>query len=307
MRRMVDQLLDLTQARLGGGIVVLPKAMSLSEVTRNVLDELRVGYPECVFEEQIQQELRGQWDPDRLEQVLSNIISNAVHHGRADRPVAVRLRSVDGEAIFEVHNDNEAGQEIPPELMPVLFDPFRRGRHERQRPRGSGLGLFIAREIVVAHGGRIEVRFCPGRRDELPDRPPPGGAGRKGRKTRPEAASGGGIVSQILIVEDDPNLRDTLQDVLVDDGYEVLAASQGVEALSILAAHTPALVILDLYMPVMNGWDLLAAMRADPRMRTIPTLVLTSAPGQAPPDTVVITKPQEIGTFLLAVRTALGK
>lgn len=114
-------------------------------------------------------------------------------------------------------------------------------------------------------------------------------------------------MSQILIVEDDPDTREILCELLSEEGYDVRSAAHGCEALAVLATQTPALVVLDLYMPVMNGWDLLAAMHGDDRLRTIPTLVLTSAPSQAPPGTAVIAKPQEIGVFLKAVRAAIAR
>jgi signal transduction histidine kinase len=158
MRGMIDQLLDLTQSRLGGGIVLSPTLVDLSAVTRNVVDELQTGHPHCKFDVQLDPIPITSWDEGRLEQVLSNIMSNAVVYGRPGQPVKIRLLCAGGHAVCEVHNENPDGREIPPELMACLFEPFRRGRNEHQRSQGLGLGLFIAREIVTAHHGRIEVQ-----------------------------------------------------------------------------------------------------------------------------------------------------
>ena len=157
MRKMIDQLLDLTQARLGGGIVLTLTLVDLGAVTRNVVDELQTGHPQSQLDVEIAANPLGVWDEGRLEQVLSNVISNAIVYGRADQPVKIRLRDTGVEAVCEIHNENPEGREIPPELLISLFEPFRRGRNEHQRSQGLGLGLFIVKEIVTAHRGKIEV------------------------------------------------------------------------------------------------------------------------------------------------------
>ena len=158
MSRMIDHVLDLTRSRLGGGIPVSPQRTDVRAVAQAVIEELRAAHPQC--------ELRwdpggaanpcGWWDPDRLSQVVSNLVENAVTYGCAESPVLVKLFDDDQAVKLEVHN---AGAPIPSELMPVLFDPFRRGA-PRDAPRGEGLGLglFIADQIVRAHGGTIDVR-----------------------------------------------------------------------------------------------------------------------------------------------------
>lgn len=157
MRLMIAQLLDLTQARLGGGIMLSKKQVGLGDVTRNVVEELQTAHPQSRFELQIEPGPLGLWDADRLEQVLSNLISNAVTYGRTGRPITIRVLYSAGSAICEIHNENPEGREIPAETLAVLFEPFRRGRNEHQRSQGLGLGLFIARSIVTAHNGRITV------------------------------------------------------------------------------------------------------------------------------------------------------
>lgn len=153
---MIEQLLDLTRARLGGGILLATKPVDLSEIVHNVVDELQIGSPQCRFSLQ-SEPVRGLWDQGRLEQVFSNVISNAVLHGLQGHPVTINLRRAGELAVCEVHNKTPDGAEIKPEQMSVLFEPFRRGRSEHQRSQGLGLGLFIAKEIVKAHHGRIEV------------------------------------------------------------------------------------------------------------------------------------------------------
>lgn len=157
MRRMIEQLLDLTRARLGGGIMLATKVVNLSELVSNVVDEIQIASPHCSFILALEPMLLGFWDQGRLEQVFSNVISNAVLYGRPGRPVTINLRGVGALVVCEVHNDNPEGTEIEPEQLSILFEPFRRGRSEYQRSQGLGLGLFIAKEIVTAHHGSIEV------------------------------------------------------------------------------------------------------------------------------------------------------
>ena len=156
MHRMVDQLLDLTRARVGGGIPIEPKpATDLSEVARVVIEELRVARADADVRLDAEPEVRGSWDPDRLAQVVSNLVANALIHGVG--PVDVRVRSANGVATLEVHN---GGPPIPEDLLPSVFDAFRR-RFLKERTvhgPGLGLGLFISRQIVAQHGGQIEVR-----------------------------------------------------------------------------------------------------------------------------------------------------
>jgi len=98
----------------------------------------------------------GMWDPDRLAQVVSNLVDNATTHGCVEGPVLVKLADEDRTVTLEVHN---AGRPVPSDLMPLLFDPFRRGAsRDAARGEGLGLGLFIANQIVLAHGGSIDVR-----------------------------------------------------------------------------------------------------------------------------------------------------
>jgi signal transduction histidine kinase len=157
MNRMVEQLLDITRARMAGGIPVEPTpGANLTDIVKGVVEELRVAHPATAIALRADPDVRGEWDRDRLAQVASNLVGNGVHHG-AGQPVEVHLLTRDGFAILEVHN---RGPAIPRELLGRVFEPFRRasggGRGSRSS-QGLGLGLFISDQIVRAHGGRIDV------------------------------------------------------------------------------------------------------------------------------------------------------
>ncbi len=156
MARMIEQILELTRSRLGGGLKVNAAPEELCEIVTRVVDELRLAYPKREIALTCARPLQGSWDRDRLEQVFSNLVSNAIHHGSATAPVTVAVRD-DGDALtITVHNQ---GPPIPEDLRTKLFDPFRRGSRDSRTAQtaGLGLGLFISSEIVAAHGGSLEV------------------------------------------------------------------------------------------------------------------------------------------------------
>jgi len=156
MMRMVDQLLDVTRARLGDGIPVTPRKMQLLPLLRSVVEELALAYPKARFELNARDEVRGVWDPDRLGQVVSNVMSNAVHYGREGEPIVVTVASSTTDATITVRNKLRDAP-IPPEVLATLFAPYRRGRDNEHNSKGLGLGLYIVAEIIRAHGGTIDV------------------------------------------------------------------------------------------------------------------------------------------------------
>jgi signal transduction histidine kinase/DNA-binding response OmpR family regulator len=156
MTRMVDQLLDMTRARLGGGIPLARQRAPLLPLVRSVIDELALAHTGTRFELVGGADIVGVWDPDRLAQVASNLIGNAVHYGLRDAPIVVKLSRSAGAATITVHNQLR-GQPISPEAIVTMFEPYRRGSGTERNGNGLGLGLYIVNEIVRAHGGAVTV------------------------------------------------------------------------------------------------------------------------------------------------------
>jgi PAS domain S-box-containing protein len=155
MAKMISQLLDLTRARLGGGIPIDPKPVDLNEVCAEVVGDSEIANPDRAVRFEHAGDGKGVWDRERLAQVVANLVGNAVQYGRADGVVTVRLADdAGGGVLLTVHND---GTPIAADVLPSIFDPFRRGSEHRERSESLGLGLFIVDEIVRAHGGSIEV------------------------------------------------------------------------------------------------------------------------------------------------------
>ena len=154
MTRMIDQLLDLTRARAGGGIQVERCNANLADLCNQAIGELEVAHPHWKITRDVIGDQNGAWDADRLLQIISNLVSNAGQHGHPESPILVKLDGRRAELVtLQVHNEGA----IPDSILPTIFDPFRGTRHRRDYSRGLGLGLFIVKEIVHAHGGDVHV------------------------------------------------------------------------------------------------------------------------------------------------------
>jgi two-component system sensor histidine kinase/response regulator len=154
MQRMTSALFDLTRARLDGGIPIVRGSLDLRPLAESVFEEHQVSAPARAMRLELAGDLRGSWDGTRLEQLLSNLLGNAIQHGAEETPIALDLC---GTAQDEVWVVVTSGGQIPGEVLPVLFDPFR-GRNRGPRSDGLGLGLFIVQQIALAHGGRVDVQ-----------------------------------------------------------------------------------------------------------------------------------------------------
>ncbi len=153
--RMVRDLLDFTQARLGGGLKMERAPMDMHPAVLGVVEELRMTHPERELRLEQHGDGHGAWDGDRVAQLLGNLVSNALKYSPADSPVTVRGVG-DPEALWlEVHN---GGAPIAPEALPRLFQPLQRAVAGNDKAtRSVGLGLYIVEQIARAHGGGVQV------------------------------------------------------------------------------------------------------------------------------------------------------
>ncbi|WP_342378824.1 ATP-binding protein [Myxococcus stipitatus] len=158
MNRMIRQLLDFARARLGGGVPVVPSACDVFDIAHRTVDEMRASHPGRKLVLEVLGQGTGAWDGDRLEQAFSNLLANALKYSPADSPVRMWGEARERDVVLRVHN---VGPPIPPEDVPHVFAAWRRGtravQHESGAPSGLGLGLYITRQILLAHGGEVSV------------------------------------------------------------------------------------------------------------------------------------------------------
>ena len=154
MGRMLNDILDFARSSMGGGLPVHRAWVNLSDICRNTLEELQMAWPGRQLELHTSGDPWGAWDGDRLAQVVGNLVSNALRHGREDTPVTVEIHDAGLEVLLSVHNQ---GTSIPPPLMRKLFQPFQHGTTGKAAGGSVGLGLYIVQQVAHAHGGHVEV------------------------------------------------------------------------------------------------------------------------------------------------------
>lgn len=152
MTRIIQDLLDLSRARLGSGIPIQRATVDLVALAKKAVAEVRATAPHCEIEMKSDTHLEGSWDGPRLEQVLTNLLANAVRHGNGSVVEVTVARCSPEDAAISVHN---AGV-IKPEARASLFEAFQQ-RPDRDKREGLGLGLYIVDQIVHAHGGKVSV------------------------------------------------------------------------------------------------------------------------------------------------------
>lgn len=154
MTRIVDQLLDVTRATLGAGIQLERRDADLLPLVQSVIEEVKAQKPDAEIKLVQSGGVTGRWDPERLAQVISNLVTNALYYGHQNAPVLVEIARSGDQAVIAVKNALR-DKPVPPEVLAVLFDPHRRGNEARHNAAGLGLGLYIVQQIVHAHRGVI--------------------------------------------------------------------------------------------------------------------------------------------------------
>jgi signal transduction histidine kinase len=153
--RLIRDFLDFTEARVSGSIPVTPTRANIREIAHSVCDEVQPAYPDRQCRHEHSGPETGHWDPDRLAQLIGNLVSNALQHSPPGGVVSVITRQEGDRVVLAVHN---GGAPIPEADRDRLFLPFTRGSASRSsRERSVGLGLFIVRAIATAHGGTVGV------------------------------------------------------------------------------------------------------------------------------------------------------
>lgn len=258
---LLRDLLDFAKIR-AGGLAIERQPLRAGELLREALESV----PPLAAKRTIEVDLRLgdesielRCDRERFLQIFANLISNAIKFTKADGCISISAQ-VDSGALQVSIRDNGPG--VTADEMPHVFQKY---WQKRPRSGGVGLGLFIAKTLVEAQGGRIRLESEPGSGTTVTFTVPIAGA-----------TSTVGQAQAVLVVDDDSAFRRELVEVLAAEGYSVADAADGKQALHYLAAHAaPSLILVDLMMPAMDGWEFSARVRAQPELRAIPLVAMS--------------------------------
>jgi signal transduction histidine kinase len=153
MQRMIGDVLDFARGHLGGGIPANPSLNDMADICRHVVEEIAAANPQRTIDVETSGDLRGPFDRDRVAQALGNLVGNAIEHTRARVEISA-YESDDRTHVITTITSH--GVAIPPDVQRRIFDPFARG-DDAQNRRGLGLGLYIAQQVVLAHGATIDL------------------------------------------------------------------------------------------------------------------------------------------------------
>jgi signal transduction histidine kinase len=278
LMRLVNDLLDVSRVTRGG----LRLERAPIELAAVVADAIEVAGP--LIEERKQKltvsvprtGLVVDADSERLAQVVTNLLSNAAKYTPPGGHITVSARADTDAIALEVADD---GTGIPPELLPRVFDPFTQGRQGLDRKEGGlGLGLAIARQLIVGHGGTIEARSAGRDRGtlivvRLPSAavpPAPDAASRDPGCVAPRRPA-----CRVLVVDDNPDAAELLEEALADAGHEVRTVGDGPSALQLVETFVPDIAFLDIGLPVMDGFELAGLLRRVPSLADTALVAIT--------------------------------
>lgn len=269
--RMITDLLDRTRIETGQ-LALSPAEVDLERCVADIIEQLRP------LAREKQQMLTSHYPPstlivwvdrDRLIQILTNLVHNAVKFTPAEGSIEVSVSASD--RAFATICVRDTGPGIPREALEKIFDPFYRtaqGRQQVTTGQGLGLGLSIVKTLVELHNGRIDVRSESGQGSEfcvtLPLIP-----------AAPLATDDTAVSKRLLIVDDDPDIRQLLADRLTAEGYEIELAIDGMQALKAMQESRFAGVLLDIGLPQLDGLEVLRQVRR--WNQQIPIVVVTAA------------------------------
>jgi PAS domain S-box-containing protein len=281
MGQLLDDLLDVS--RIARGHVELRKKwIDLTSVIGGAIEAARPlldRKTHALGLDLPRETLRLEADPVRLTQILSNLLTNAAKY--TDPGGQVQLRAWrEGDMVAFSVKDNGIG--IAPEMMPRLFELFSQATPALHRSEGGlGIGLSLVRAFVEKHGGRVEGKSDgPGKGSEFLVRLPVGKApGAKGERRSAATATTTGKRMRVLVADDNVDSTQTCSMLLEMWGHEVRVANSGREALDIAGSFQPDVVLLDIGMPDMSGYEVAGAMRSSPWGRKA-TLIAVTGWGQ---------------------------
>lgn len=285
MARLIDDLLDVSRI-VQGKVAVKPEPLRLATVVERSVESAapKLAARDQVLEVRLPPEsVEIDGDAVRLAQVISNLVNNASKFSPAGAAIALDAGYADGEVRICVR---DPGAGIAPEFLPRIFDLFAQADQSLDRSQGGlGIGLTLVKHLVELHGGRVwahsaglgqgtEVTLAlPARVVQPAQAPDPAPAARPA--TPATAGAGAGMPSRILVVDDLAASAETLMTLLQMEGFEVRVAHEGQQALAIAREFRPEVVLLDIGLPGMNGFEVANVLRRQPESQHALLIALT--------------------------------
>ena len=270
LARLVDDLLDVSRITQGK-ITLRREPVLLSAVVEQAVEIIRASIDSRAHAFTVSlppEPIRLDADPARLAQVVGNLLSNATKYTPRGGSIWLTAERTGGEVAVRIR---DTGIGIAPDFLPHVFDLFVQGDASLDRARGGlGIGLTIVRSLVEMHGGRVEARSAglgqgsefvvqlPVAQDAAPERRP-------ARVRQPHASAGNRL--RVLIVEDNQDAAESLAMMLELWGHAVETASDGLAALELVARREPDVVLSDLGLPGMDGYELARRLRQRPGLQ----------------------------------------
>jgi signal transduction histidine kinase len=280
MARLVDDLLDVSRI-VQGKVAVKPEKLRLAALVDRALEG---SSPRLAARDQIlnvelpEEDIELDGDGVRLAQVLGNLINNASKFSGANTRIELNASYADGQLRIVVRDE---GCGIEPAFLPHIFDLFAQGDQSLDRSQGGlGIGLTLVKHLVELHGGTVSARSDgPGKGTEvvvtLPARQVGGGLSAAAAPAPRDASAKAKAPGRVLVVDDLAASAETLMMLLEMEGFEVKVASEGVSALQIAEHFRPDVVLLDIGLPGMNGFEVAHRLRLQPQSRDALLIALT--------------------------------
>jgi signal transduction histidine kinase/integral membrane sensor domain MASE1/ActR/RegA family two-component response regulator len=275
--RLVDDLLDVTRINRGA-VLLRPEPLNLGELVARAVETARPLLEErrqLLIANLTPEPLVVDADPTRLEQVVGNLLANASKYSEPGQRIEVSLAGEGGTAVLRVR---DRGIGIPADMLARVFEPFLQGDHTRDRAQeGLGLGLTVVKSLVEKHGGTVEAASAgKNQGSELTVRLPL--ASRQVTAVTPAAPAAAqpqGPPLRVLVVDDNQDAAETLAFLLNRAGHEVRVAHDGPSALESARQQRPQVVLLDIGLPGMDGYEVARSLRTGVGLRNSYIVAIT--------------------------------
>nr|WP_307189586.1 response regulator [Massilia timonae] len=274
LSRIVDDLLDLSRA-MSGKILLARQATDLSTLVASCLETFRATGRTAGY--RIAVDLAPGWvdgDPTRLEQIVSNLLDNALKYTPSGGAIDIALARAGDEVVLSVR---DSGVGIPPELLPQVFDVFVQGAISIDRSQGGlGIGLSLVRRLVELHGGSVAADSPgAGLGSSFTIRLPYASQAEPAERSAPALAPLEAGKPSVLLIEDNEDGREMMATMLAAFGYPVFQAADGLQGVSQAHACRPDAALVDIGLPGIDGYEVARRLRADAATRAIRLIAVT--------------------------------